>query len=433
MLRRGDQWCVPGPASKIHGMTVLLNRRHTLALSAALTLPASAVMPPAPWVGAWRAAEQPAIPGKAPRYDRQTLRLILPLQLGGTGLRVRLSNRYGREPLRIAAARVAVRRDGDAIDPATDRELHLPAEIAPGASAWSEPVELPLSGPLDLALSLYLDTPTEIGTVHLLAMQTSYVAAGDQTAAASLTQAQPLHSWPAVVGVDVQGSTGSAVMAFGSSHIDGDGIDPDRRERFGDQLSARLHAAGQPTAVLNYGIIGNRLRFDAPTDRRNPVGPAFGEAGLQRFARELDDAHGAQALILCTSINDLGFPGVWAPSQELPRPEDLLQGYQQLAALARARGLRVLISNLSPFERADVVPGYWSPRKDALRRAFNRLLARHAGEFDALLDFDAISRDPRHPARLLPVFDSGDHLHPNAAGYAARAAQVPLALLRAAG
>ncbi|MFO1251426.1 MAG: GDSL-type esterase/lipase family protein [Inhella sp.] len=412
-------------------MNFQVNRRQALGAGAAVVLPATARAEPSDWVGAWRAAEQPALPGKAPRFASQTLRLILPLHLGGRSLRVRLSNRYGREPLRIAAARVAVRREGSAIEPETDRELPLPALIAPGEAAWSEALELPLAGRVDLALSLYLEAPQEIGTVHLLAMQTSYLAAGDQTAAATLTQAQPLHAWPAMVGVDVQGSGGGAVMAFGSSHVDGDGIAPDRRERFGDQLSQRLHALGHPTAVLNYGLIGNRLRFDSPTDRRNPVGPAFGEAGLRRFARELDDAHGATAVILCTSINDIGLPGVWTGLQELPRPEDLLQGYLQLAAQARARGLRVLISNLSPFENADVAPGYWTPRKEGLRRAFNRLLAQHAAGFDALLDFDASGRDPRHRSRLRPEFDSGDHLHPNAAGYAARAALVPLEPLRA--
>lgn len=410
-------------------MNTPFTRRQALCLPATLAWPALAQATDADWVGSWRAAEQPAFRGQPLRYADQTLRLILPLQLGGSRLRVKLSNRYGRLPLVIGAARVAVRRRGPVIHQDTDRPLVFPPRIAPGESAWSEPVELPLLGAVDLAVSLHFAAPTEVGTVHLLAMQTSYVAPGDQTAAVALQGSQALESWPAVVGVDVQQAEGAAVMAFGSSHIDGDGITPDRRERFGDQLSARLRAAGRPTAVLNYGIIGNRLHFDSPTDRRNPVGPAFGEAGRQRFARELDDAHGARAVILCASINDFGFPGVWAPPQELPRPEDLLQGYRQLAAQARARGLRVLISNLSPFEGADIAPSYWTPRKEGLRLAFNRLLAEHAVGFDALLDFDAASRDPRHPSRLRREFDSGDHLHPNAAGYAARAAIVPLDLL----
>jgi lysophospholipase L1-like esterase len=344
-------------------------------------------------------------------------------------LRVKLSNRYGTRPLVIEAARVAVRSAGAGIDVATDRPLLVPAAIDAGQTAWSQPVDLALPGPVDLAVSLYLKAPVEVATVHLLAMQTSFLAPGNQIGAAALQGAIPLTSWPAVVGVDVADAEGAAIMAIGPSHIDGDGIAPDSRQRFGDQLAARLRAAGRPTAVLNYGIVGNRLLYDAPVDRRNPVGAALGQAALQRFERELLDASGARAVILCSSINDLGLPGVWAPTRELPRVDAMVAGYLRMAAEARARGMRVLVSNLAPFEQADIAPGYWSPHKEALRLAFNRSLAQNAANFDALLDFDVATRDVRHPSRLRKALDSGDHLHPNAQGYAELAAQVPLSLL----
>jgi lysophospholipase L1-like esterase len=220
-----------------------------------------------------------------------------------------------------------------------------------------------------------------------------------------------------------RGAEAGALIAFGLSQVDGDGIETDSGARLGDQLARRLRTAGRPTAVLNYGLIGNRLLQGAPQDARNPVGPALGESMLARLPRVLNDAHGARALLLCTSLNDLGLAGVWAPAQDLPTARALLDAYRLLAAMARARQLPVFIANLTPFEQADIAPGYWSPHKDALRREFNRLLRQQARDFDTAL------RDPRQPARLLPRFDSGDHIHPNAAGYAALAAAVPLDLL----
>jgi hypothetical protein len=173
-------------------MNIPLHRREWLSLAAALLASPGARAADPGWTASWRCAEQPSVKGRPQRYENQTLRLILPLHLGGSALRLQLSNRYGTAPLRIASARVARHLQGARIDPDTDRPLSLPASIAPGETAWSEPVDLALTGPCELALSLQLDAPAEIGTVHLLAQQTSYVAPGAQAATAELAQAQRL-------------------------------------------------------------------------------------------------------------------------------------------------------------------------------------------------------------------------------------------------
>jgi lysophospholipase L1-like esterase len=396
---------------------------------------------PAHWVGTWSAAAQPAFPGPVADYAGRTLRLIVHVGLGGERVRVRLSNTYGRTPLRIASAHLARRGAGADVDPASDRALtfdgHAGVVIAPGASVTSDPVALDVAPLSDLAISLRSNAAMRADTAHALAQQTSYVtrARVDATGAARFPAAKTIDNWPFLTGVEVDAADASAIVAFGDSWIDGDGSTPDANARWTDALAARLQRSGGAcarVAVLDEGLIGNRLLHDSPT-HRVPKAPDFGrglgESGLARFDRDVLQQAGATAVVIHLGTNDLGLAGGVAPAGELPTRDAFEAAYRELAARAHRAGLRAIGTTLTPVEGVTELPGYDTPAKEALRQEVNAWI-RNAGAFDAVIDFDLAVSDPAHPARLLARWASADHLHANDAGYAAVAEQVPLALCK---
>ena len=305
----------------------------------------------------------------------------------------------------------------------------------------SDPVELDVPALSDLAISLFFPKTTEATTLHILAMQTSYVSSdtGDCTADVKFPVAKTIHSWPFLTGVDVAASAqGAAVVAFGSSLTDGDGSTLDTNRRWPDVLAERLEKdtdGETEVGVLNQGIIGNRLLNDSP-GAGSPFGAALGQAGLARFQRDVLDQAGVRYVIMGLGINDIAFPGSLTPLTERMRPESVISGYRQLIRRAHQKGIRIIGTTNPPFENAflllsDTAPPvtFYSPEKEIVRQRVNDWI-RSSGEFDDVLDFDVVLRDPNHPTRLLPSYDSGDHLHPNIAGYIAAGNAIPLVLLK---
>lgn len=392
---------------------------------------AAAALPRTDWVGTWAAAPQPPMPGTIDRYRDQSLRLIVHVSAGGSQVRIHISNRYGNAPLTVGAAHIARRTTGADSDPASDRALtfggRTSVTVPAHATVLSDPASLEVPALSDLAVSLYFPTAAETTTVHILAQQTSYVSRpGDVTAAAHFPVAQRIDSWPFLAGVDIVATpTVFAVVPFGDSTVDGDGSTPDANRRWPDALAARLQQAGRNVAVLNEGLIGNRLLHDSPGG--STFGAALGESGLARFQRDALDQPGAKVVIVRIGGNDLGFLHALAPSGETVDANGLIGGYRRLITLAHQHGLSIMGTTIPPFENA-TLRGYYTPAKEAMRQQVNAWI-RTGGEFDATLDFDRILLDPNQPARLLPAYDSGDHLHPNDAGYRAIAAALPLATL----
>ncbi|MBJ6764678.1 SGNH/GDSL hydrolase family protein [Myxococcaceae bacterium JPH2] len=335
----------------------------------------------------------------------------------------------------IGGAHVALRTVDASIAPASDRLLafggRASIEIPAGATVVSDPVGLEVPPLSDVAVSLFLPKATEATTSHHLALQTSYVstATGDASAAVNFPVASTSTSWPFLTGVDVVASSqSSAIVAFGDSLIDGDGSTEDANQRWTDLLARRLQKEaprGTTVSVLNEGIIGNRLLNDSPRHARNPAGPLFGPSGLARFERDVLTQAGVRCVIVGIGLNDIGLPSTFAPASERVSAEEMISGYRQLIARARKERIRIVASTLPPFEHATIVAGYYTAKKDALRRTVNDWI-RSSGEFDAVIDSDAVLRDPSHPARLLARYDSGDHLHPNDAGQAAIATAILL-------
>jgi lysophospholipase L1-like esterase len=352
---------------------------------------------------------------------------------------VRLSNEYGEQPLVVGEARVARRpagATGSEIVTATDRRLTFGGRasftVPPGAPALSDPVPLTVPALSDLVVSLYLPERTPAATVHGSAFQRNFLAAGNATRAASLTGATETTSWHFLSGVSVAGSPRAAtVVAFGDSITDGAITTVDANHRWPDFLARRLQAdrSLRHLGVLNKGIGGNRLLYHGATRPGTPfegIGPLFGDSALSRFDRDVLAQPGAGHVVVLLGINDIGQPTSIAPPAEEVSVDDLLFGYRQLIARAHERGLRIYGATLTPFQDT-TIEGYYTPANEAKRLAVNRWI-RTSGEWDGVIDFDRAVRDPAQPLRMLPAYDSGDHLHPNDAGMRAMADAIPLRL-----
>jgi lysophospholipase L1-like esterase len=393
------------------------------------------------WIGTWATAAQPYLPKSLEIYRNQTLRLIVHTSAGGTKVRIKISNTYGDRPLVVGGAHIARRTAAAEIDLRSDRilEFHgrLSVTVPPGANAASDPVELEVPALSDLAISLFLPQRTEAKTSHSMAKQTNYLSpeTGDSTAAVKFPVAKLSHSWPFLTGVDVEAPPGAAaIVAFGSSLTDGDGTTADTNRRWPDVLAERLQIGAERKAeigVLNEGIIGNRLLFDSPKGTGNPFGAGLGQAGLSRFERDVLAQAGVKYVIVGIGINDILFPAFpFTPPKERVSAEDIISGYRQLIARAHSNGIRVIGTTNPPFENSafeGLVVAFYSSEREAERQAVNDWI-RSSGEFDDVVDLDAVLRDPSHPTRLLPGYDSGDHLHPNDAGCVAEGNAFPLAL-----
>jgi lysophospholipase L1-like esterase len=407
-----------------------------IALLAATTTPAADH-----WIGTWATAAQANAPGQVERFRNQSARLIVHLSAGGHRLRVRLSNTFGAQPLLIGGAHLARRSTGADIVPATDRALRFQGApsvtIAPGEQVFSDPVDLEVPALSDLAVTLFFPGDAVATTSHALALQTSYVAAGDATAAAKFPVASTLSTWPFLTGIDVTASSkGASIVAFGSSLTDGDGSTQDANQRYPDLLAARLQKLSPQLGVLNEGIIGNRLLNDSPRSAQSPFGPLLGEAGLKRFDRDVLGQSGVKYVIIGLGVNDILFPSFpFTPPAEQVSSDAILAGYRQLIARAHAKGVRAIGTTMPPFEGGTfkgfgMTLSLYTAEREQARSAVNDWI-RHGGAFDGVIDFDQAVRDPDHPTRLLPAFAADDHLHVKDTGNAAQANAIPLELFAA--
>jgi len=361
-------------------------------------------------------------------FEDQTLREIVHVSAGGNAVRVRLSNAYGRQPVEITAAHVALSAARDSIQPGSDHVLTFSGQktvsIPTDATVISDPIKLDLRPDSDVTISLYLPKPTVGAGIHYAAQQTAYIGRGDLTGAGSMPGAKTLTSWVFLSDLDVAASEeASTLIAFGDSITDGAKSTTDANHRWPNFLAGRLRAKQKraPIGVLDAGIGGNRILHDASRNVR------FGVNALARFDRDVLAQPGAKYVIVLEGINDLGHAGTSAPASETVSAEDIITGLRQLAERAHENGLKIFAATLTPFEGA--AGGYFTPEKEVKRKAINEWI-RSNHEFDGAIDFDKAVRDPNHPDRMLAEYDSGDHLHPSDAGYKAMAGAVELGWFR---
>jgi lysophospholipase L1-like esterase len=394
--------------------------------------PTAVHVPGAHWVASWGASPQAPIAANlsARGFAGQTVREIVYASAGGAMARVRLSNAFGRRPVRIAAASVAVQRRGAEVVAGTLRPLSFAGRrtvaIPAGATVASDPVVLRVRPGTHLAVSLYLRVATGPVTQHTQARQVNWVAAGartlDSSARAFFGMTQ---SWYLLSGVDVLAPRRDlgAVVALGDSITDGVGATLDANARYPNDLARRFAARpGATLSVVDAGIGGNRVLSETR---------CCGVGAVARFRRDVLGQPGVREVILLEGINDIGESQSRGPQTAPHTPVSALaivDGYQRIIAMAHAAGLRVFGATLTPFHGAR----YWTPAGEAKRESVNDWI-RNSGAFDGVIDFADAVAERGNPEQLAPAFDSGDHLHPDAAGYRAMARAVNLAaLLRAA-
>lgn len=342
----------------------------------------------------------------------QTVRNIVHTSVGGTNLRVSLSNAFGSRAVTFDSVWAGRAGSGATVVAGTNRRVTFSGStsvtVPPGAEVLSDPLPGEVPGRSTLAVSIHV--VGEAGTVsgHRLAHQTSWVSApGDHAQDESSTAyGTPTNSYAWVEALVVEAPRQvDTVVAFGDSITDGDTSTTSANRRWPNLLAERIlrQPAPQHLGVMNAGISGNRVLTDGS-----------GQSAQARFDRDVLAQPDVRTAVVMEGVNDLRW-------ELATQPSDLVNAYRQLIARAHARGVCVVGGTITPWEGGS----RWSPAKDDIREAVNEWI-RTSGEFDAVVDFDAAIRDPQRPARMLPVHDSGDHLHPGDAGYAAMAAAVDL-------
>ncbi|OLT32590.1 GDSL family lipase [Actinomadura sp. CNU-125] len=394
---------------------------------------------PARWVASWTASPTDGVVpfdaslGAVPTtLDDQTVRMVITPHLGGSSVRLRLSNRFGRGPLTFGRVTIAPQARGAATGaqvPVTfggSASVTVPA----GEDVVSDAAPLTFGAFVPLAVSIYVPGRFDGATKHWNANATSYYAdprTGDRTGRTGPDGfPNETLSWLFVTGLDVR-SDARAVVAFGDSITDGfvggtpfaipaDRSVADENGRYPDGLQRRLDAAGLGISVVNAGIGSNQLL--------GSLGLMDGPSGLDRFRTDALEVPGASGVLVLEGINDLGL-GIGVT------PADLREGYVELIGRAHAAGKRIWLGTLTPAANALVDGTLTAPNSERYRQEINAWI-RTQNLADGVVDFDAALRDPSDPSRLLPAYASPDNLHPSPAGYERMAAAVPLDLLDAA-
>ena len=388
------------------------------------------------WIATWGTSPQSGTPN--PRepllnVDNQTVRERVLVSIGGSQIRLRLSNECGSSPLLIGAVSVAIPTDASYVKRESIQRVTFEGRnsvtIPSGAPVLSDPIVFPVKSGTEISISIYFPKRVATPTLHAFAFKHAVISQpGNFTHAEKIAAAAKSTASISLGAVLVPAEPSERlVVAFGDSITDGDGSTVDADNNWPNNLIRRAAKTPKTStlAVVNKGIVGNRLLRD---------GEIFGVSALARFDRDALVLSGVSHIVLLEGINDICFPGVkdddryLADPADAPSVQDITDAYWQLISRAHARGIKLIGATIMPCEGADI-PGYYSEAKDATRQEVNKWI-RTSGAFDGVIDFDAVVRDPSHPSQLLPKFASKDHLHPNDAGYKAMADSIDLNLFK---
>jgi lysophospholipase L1-like esterase len=366
------------------------------------------------WTGTWATAPQSG----GASFDQQTIRQIVHTSISGTVARIEISNAFGTAPLTVSDVHIALAGSGSAITSGTDQTVTFGGSatttIAAGGTGISDTISYAIPALTNIAISFYLPDPTGASTYQQIANQTNYIASGDVSGAAGLPNAQTATSYYFLTNLDVQNTNSEgSVVALGASITDGYASTLNANTRWTNGLATRLNAAGDTIGVLNEGISGNRLLVDGA-----------GQSAINRFDRDVLGQPGVRWVIFSDDpINDLG------STSPQPTSAQLIAGIQQLITTAHQNGIKFICSTLTPYQGA----AYWNSSGETAREAINAWIRAGDNGCDGVIDQDDATHNPADPTEYLPAYDSGDHLHPNDAGYQAIANAVNLGLFTQSG
>ncbi|MFZ0553479.1 MAG: SGNH/GDSL hydrolase family protein [Steroidobacteraceae bacterium] len=366
------------------------------------------------WVAAWYSPPFPPTAvwacNQVRTFSHQTVRQVVQLESAGDRVRVRLTNELGLGPLQFGAVHVALSSPNGVTEPGTDRSVTFGgqpgATIPTGQALVSDPIDLKVRQFQDLAISIYYPSGAAPAG-HLSNLEIS--PAGDHAVESVWPQAARAQAPGLASGVDVDSATASRVLvAFGDSITEGacatDGAHRDYPEQLATLLAAQ-RGSDRSWVVINSGISGNRLLHDGA-----------GPRALTRFGPDALDITGVSSILLLEGINDIGWAFDPQGNGGPLSATDIIGAYQQLIRRAHARGLKIYLGTLAPYEGAT----YSRPEGEKVREQVNAWIRKGQG-FDGVVDFDATLRNPASPLHYLGADQCGDDLHPNDAGYEAMA------------
>jgi len=380
------------------------------------------------WVTTWMTAN--AASDKPVTFSNQTLREIVHTTIGGSAVRLRLSNTFGTEAIRLDSVFIGIQKERALLVPDSNQTVRFGGSpsisIPQGAEVLSDPIALGVGSEQNVAISLFIAGDSGPATLHGSAFQTNYISKKGNFAAEEGEShfEKTTTSWFFLSALEVQAfaDVKGVVVALGDSITDGAAARTDKNERWTDMLARRFLAGHNDTAVLNAGIGGNRVLTSSP---------CWGQNALARLGRDVLAQAGITAVILFEGTNDIGQPDTRTLennpclSRTQVSADEIIAGYQQIIARTHARGVKIFGATILPYQGF----GAWTERGEAKRVAVNKWI-QTSGAFDGVIDFDGAVRDPANAARMAAQFDSGDHLHPGPAGQEAMGKAVDMTLFQ---
>jgi len=369
------------------------------------------------WVGTWSTAPQLVETGNnppAPGLSNNTIRQIVHVSIGGDSLRIRFSNEFSKSSVTMKSVHIALSKGNGIIDTTTDKILYFKGSpeitMKADSAVTSDSFQYTLQPLSDVDITIYFGNTSPDITGHPGSRTTSYILTGDEVAKPDFSGAVTTDHWYVINSIDILATdSSSAIAILGDSITDGRGSGTNKQDRWPDELARRLqnNPDTKNVAVLNEGIGGNCV-----------LGQCLGPSALSRFNRDVLDQSGVKWVIILEGINDIGYG--WNSTQVA---QNLISAFGQMIDSAHAHGIKVYGATLLPFGGSS----YDSPDHQKAWQTVNDWI-RKSGRFDAVIDLDSAMQDNSNPPRLLPAYDSGDHLHPSETGHHMMAEAVDLTL-----